>query len=616
MKIDLLVVSGRTLDTKPCILIQCENSYYVFNFPDQTQRVFMEYKWKMLKIKEIFLTDTSSSSIGGLPGMILTTYTGEKSPFGFTAPENFPEILRQQILYHNVPDAFPDISSAEYSDAFLRVTPIKLLSTIAYSVKLCDEPGKFDVLKAKELGLKPGPLFKKLTQGESVTLDDGTVIEPSMCVGKPIPGAKILIIDIKQEEEIDILVQKFQGDNDLSSYDIIVHYTHPHLFNLDKYQSIFTESSSQFAKNNKKQKQIQFCFQYSDQVTFRSSYKLYTDVTSKRLLLSSPEKDAPKLKDCFTNGEIGLNYSIVPSNKRKLTNIAPDKTKIDKSIPFDYELPKIESFGVTFFGTGCNMPTKLRNVAGILIHLKEGYVVFDAGEGFVGQLYRRFGRENGEEVIKKLLFVFTSHSHGDHVFGLHQLLETHQQLTERRIPILADQQIIDDLKSRGDFNVDYKNREEKNYELNENGCELILNSFPVEHLEGSHGCVLTIENKWRIAYSGDHSVVKDDFVEKVGKCDLLIHEASFSDDMENEALDRNHSTIGQAIDAGKKLSAKFIALTHFSARYKLENCNISSENILFAFDFLSFTFENAESTCEKCKNAFLEILKENADEEQ
>ena len=290
--------------------------------------------------------------------------------------------------------------------------------------------------------------------------------------------------------------------------------------------------------------------------------------------------------------------------------------KINKSIQFDYELPKIESFGVTFFGTGCNMPTKLRNVAGILIHLKDGFIAMDAGEGFVGQLFRRFGQQNGEEVIKKILFIFTSHSHGDHVFGLHQLLEEHKKLSEHRICVFADQQIIDDMKSRGDFNVDYKNRDDKNYQHNENGCEINMNSFPVEHLEGSHGCVITIDNKWRIAYSGDHSVVKDDFVEKVGHCDLLIHEASFSDDMEKEALDRNHSTIGQAIDAGKKLSAKFIVLTHFSARYKLENCNISGENILFAFDFLSFTYENAASTCEKCKNAFFEILKEDSEEEK
>lgn len=116
MKIDLLVISGRTLDTEPCVLLQCENQYYVFNFPEQTQRVFMEYKWKMIKIKQIFITDLESESIGEIPGMILTTFTGEKSPFGFTAPESFSEILHQQMLYRNLPEFFPDVSTSEYND--------------------------------------------------------------------------------------------------------------------------------------------------------------------------------------------------------------------------------------------------------------------------------------------------------------------------------------------------------------------------------------------------------------------------------------------------------------------------------------------------------------------
>lgn len=612
MKIDLLVVTGRTLDTNPCFLIQCENQYYVFNFPDQTQRVFMEYKWKMIKIKQIFLTDTTSSSIGGLPGMILTTYTGEKSPFGFTAPDNFSEILRQQILYRNVPDAFPAVSSGEYSDSFLRVTPIKLPSTVAYSVKLCDEPGKFDVQKAKALGLKPGPLFKKLTQGESVTLDDGTVVEPSMCVGKPIPGAKILVIDVRDEGELGGLPGVFAGDDELSSYDVIVHFTRPQLLCSDAYQGFFGGVGRDY-KRRRNSGQVQLCFQESAQVTFRSSYQLYTDITSRRLLLSDKDDQKQvKLKEPFVSGDIGFDYSIVPSSKRKTSNVAPCKMKVDASLPFDFELPTVESFAVTFFGTGCNMPTKLRNVAGILVHLKEGFVVLDAGEGFTGQLFRRFGRINGENVIKNLLFVWTSHSHGDHVFGLHQLLECHQRLTNRRITVMSDEAIIDDLKSRGDFNADYLNRDTKNYEVE----DVKLESFPVEHVEGSHGCVLTVGGAWRVAYSGDHSAAKDDFVQRVGRCDLLIHEASFSDDMEKEALDRNHSTIGQAIDAGDRLQAKFIVLTHFSARYKLENCNISSENILFAFDFLSFRFEDAAATCEKCRNAFLEILKADAEDEQ
>lgn len=70
--------------------------------------------------------------------------------------------------------------------------------------------------------------------------------------------------------------------------------------------------------------------------------------------------------------------------------------------------------------------------------------------------------------------------------------------------------------------------------------------------------------------------------------------------MEKEAFEKNHSTIGQAIEVGHRLSAKFIVLTHFSARYHLENCQIEGEKILFAFDFLSL--KKADAKEKKMRN--------------
>ena len=50
-------------------------------------------------------------------------------------------------------------------------------------------------------------------------------------------------------------------------------------------------------------------------------------------------------------------------------------------------------------------------------------------------------------------------------------------------------------------------------------------------------------------------------------CDLLIHEASFDDELEQEARSKRHSTTSQAIDSGVKMNAAFTLLTHFSQRY-------------------------------------------------
>ena len=78
-------------------------------------------------------------------------------------------------------------------------------------------PGKFDAVAAKKLGIKPGPdcgtcgralhislnsqvmiASGRLARGESVTLENGTVVEPHQCVGPARPGA-VGVISIKTD---------------------------------------------------------------------------------------------------------------------------------------------------------------------------------------------------------------------------------------------------------------------------------------------------------------------------------------------------------------------------------------------------------------------------------
>lgn len=47
--------------------------------------------------------------------------------------------------------------------------------------------GKFDAKRASELGVPHGPIRGLLTKGETVTLANGTVITPEMCVHPPEP---------------------------------------------------------------------------------------------------------------------------------------------------------------------------------------------------------------------------------------------------------------------------------------------------------------------------------------------------------------------------------------------------------------------------------------------
>ncbi|KAF2792501.1 hypothetical protein K505DRAFT_246538 [Melanomma pulvis-pyrius CBS 109.77] len=49
---------------------------------------------------------------------------------------------------------------------------------------------------------------------------------------------------------------------------------------------------------------------------------------------------------------------------------------------------------------------------------------------------------------------------------------------------------------------------------------------------------------------------------------LLIHEATFDDELQGDALAKKHSTTSEALDIGARMDAKAVVLTHFSQRYQ------------------------------------------------
>nr|XP_054763247.1 zinc phosphodiesterase ELAC protein 2-like [Lytechinus pictus] len=94
-----------------------------------------------------------------------------------------------------------------------------------------------------------------------------------------------------------------------------------------------------------------------------------------------------------------------------------------------------------------------------------------------------------------------------------------------------------------------------------------------------------------MVYSGD--TMPCDNLIKAGKgADLLIHEATLEDGMEEEAKKKRHSMISEAIEVGQAMEAKFLLLTHFSQRYpKVPLIQTSSTSkIGIAFDNMRVSF--------------------------
>ena len=64
---------------------------------------------------------------------------------------------------------------------------------MGYAIVEDDRKGRFDPDLARSLGIPEGPLWGKIHKGESVTLDDGRVIEPATLVGPRRSGRKLVL---------------------------------------------------------------------------------------------------------------------------------------------------------------------------------------------------------------------------------------------------------------------------------------------------------------------------------------------------------------------------------------------------------------------------------------
>jgi len=70
----------------------------------------------------------------------------------------------------------------------------------------------------------------------------------------------------------------------------------------------------------------------------------------------------------------------------------------------------------------------------------------------------------------------------------------------------------------------------------------------------------------KIVYSGDTRPCKN-LLKEAQDADLIIHDACFSQEHQQMAVDKKHSTAGEAAEIAKNAGAKKLLITHFSNRY-------------------------------------------------
>jgi len=78
-------------------------------------------------------------------------------------------------------------------DLQVRCTPLThRVPAFAYRVDQRPRAGRFAVEQAQALGIPPGPIYAQLKAGETVTLDDGRIINGATLCGPPRPGCSLV----------------------------------------------------------------------------------------------------------------------------------------------------------------------------------------------------------------------------------------------------------------------------------------------------------------------------------------------------------------------------------------------------------------------------------------
>lgn len=281
-----------------------------------------------------------------------------------------------------------------------------------------------------------------------------------------------------------------------------------------------------------------------------------------------------------------------------------NKYRLQKSEQMPYfETQKLDSKSpaLFFLGTGCAMPSKYRNVSSILVQTKKTSYLLDCGEDTLYQIHRAFG---SFEIIKNLCFIFISHSHADHHLGLVSVLR--QCIAQGvRVRVFAPSSIRPFVSSFF---------EELLFEFHETDRAVALrdafkhrdstsNAFPdfvltfdfgyKLHVCGvSHsidGCgALVNTDLLSVAYSGD--TMPDLLFQTVAsECDVLIHEATFEDGLEDRAKATKHSTVSDALGVWKHSGAKRLVLTHLSQRHK--SYPLCNTNVTLASDLQRYLLD-------------------------
>ena len=174
---------------------------WLFDCGEGTQHQFLRSEIKSSQVRRIFITHMHGDHTFGLMGLIASGgLAGNAQPIDIYGPSGLEEYLYacSKYAYMNLGSRLK-VHQVEpglvYQDENFKVSCLLLKHRVpayGYRIEEKDRPGKFNLEKAKALGIPPGPIYGKLKQGQTITLEDGRIIKGTELCGAPETGRKVV----------------------------------------------------------------------------------------------------------------------------------------------------------------------------------------------------------------------------------------------------------------------------------------------------------------------------------------------------------------------------------------------------------------------------------------
>jgi ribonuclease Z len=179
---------------------------WLFDCGEATQHQFLRSELRVSQLRRIFITHMHGDHVFGLPGLLASLGLAGTCPgidlYGPDPLRDFLEgVLRTSSTRIGYPLRTHKVRQAASSGALLyedddlqvRCTPLThRVPAYAYRIDQKPRAGRFDIDKARELNIPPGPVYADLKAGRTVTLDDGRIINGASLTGPPRPGASVV----------------------------------------------------------------------------------------------------------------------------------------------------------------------------------------------------------------------------------------------------------------------------------------------------------------------------------------------------------------------------------------------------------------------------------------